>query len=138
MGNLSDRDIMMLGLGIYIGEGSKTDGITRIINSDPKIIKFAVKWFITSFGVKTNQFRIRLHLYPDNNENECIEYWSKYTGIHKSQFFKPTIDRRINKKKSNYGKLPFGTAHMSVKGLKDERFGVYLHRLIIAWINRVL
>lgn len=138
IGNLSDRDILMLGLGIYVGEGSKTDRITRIINSDPKIIRFAIKWFKTTFGVQMKQFKIRLHLYPDNNERESIEYWSKYTGIPMTQFFKPTIDRRTDKKMSNKNKLPFGTAHMSVKSFGDEKFGVYLHRLILAMINQVL
>ena len=138
IGELSKRDIMMVGLGIYIGEGGKTENITRIINSDPKIIKFAIKWFIISFGVTMRQLKIRLFLYPDNNKKECIEYWSKYTGIPKNQFFEPTIDRRNDKKSKNKNKLPFGTAHMSVKGFGDVRFGVYLHRLIMAWINTVL
>lgn len=138
IGTLSDRDIIMLGLAIYIGEGSKTDRITRIVNSDPKIIKFAIKWFDVSFGVKIVQLKVRLHLYPDSNEKECIEYWSNSTGIPVSQFYKSTIDRRTNKKQSNNGKLPFGTAHMSVKSFRDERFGVYLHRRILAMINKVL
>src|SRR3989344_4742427 len=102
--NLSDRDIMMLGLGLYIGEGGKTENI-----------------------------KVRLFLYPDNIEKDCIEYWSKQIGVPDSQFFKPTIDIRTNKKMSNKRKLPFGTAHMSINGS-----GVYLHRLIMAWINRVL
>ena len=131
--NLSDRDIMMLGLGLYIGEGGKTDGLIRIINSDPKVIKLAIKWFKFSFGIKTENIKVRLFLYPDNIEKDCIEYWSKQIGVPDSQFFKPTIDIRTNKKMSNKRKLPFGTAHMSINGS-----GVYLHRLIMAWINRVL
>ncbi len=138
IGVLSDRDIIMLGLAIYIGEGSKTDCITRIVNSDPKIIKFAIKWFGVSFGVEIAQLKIRLHLYPDSNETECIKYWSDSTKIPTSQFFKSITDRRTNKKKSNNGKLPFGTAHMSVKSFGNKKFGVYLHRLILAMINKVL
>lgn len=84
------------------------------------------------------QIKIRLFLYPDNNEKECIKYWSKYLQISTEQFFKPTIDKRTNKKSSNYGKLPFGTAHISVKSFGNKDFGVYLHRRILAWINRVL
>ena len=136
--NLSDRDILMLGLGIYIGEGGKTAGITRIINSDPKIIKFTLKWLLVSLGVEMKQIKIRLFIYPDNNEKECIEYWSKQTGIPPDQFFKSIIDVRNNKKEKNHGKLPFGTAHVSVKSFGNKDHGVYLHRLIMAWINRVL
>src|SRR3989344_3061689 len=111
----------------------KTDGLIRIINSDPKVIKLAIKWFKFSFGIKTENIKVRLFLYPDNIEKDCIEYWSKQIGVPDSQFFKPTIDIRTNKKMSNKRKLPFGTAHMSINGS-----GVYLHRLIMAWINRVL
>ncbi|MEQ1561576.1 MAG: hypothetical protein ABL899_02545 [Nitrospira sp.] len=136
--SLSKRDIMMLGLGVYIGEGSKTAGITRISNSDPKIIKLTMEWLEVSFGVKNNQFKIRLHLYPDNNEKESVKYWSKHTGVPENQFFKSTIDKRIDKKFNNKSKLPFGTAHLGIKGFGDEKYGVYLHRLIMAWINRVL
>ncbi|MFA6586293.1 MAG: helix-turn-helix domain-containing protein [Candidatus Paceibacterota bacterium] len=138
VGNLSKRDIMMLGVGLYIGEGGKTDGLTRIINSDPKVIKFALKWLKTSFGINIKNIKIRLFIYPDNIEKDCVEYWSKSTGIPISQFFKSTIDNRINKKTSNKGKLPFGTAHLSVKSLGDKKLGVYLQRLIVAWINTVL
>ncbi len=138
IGTLSDRDIMMLGLGVYIGEGGKTLGMTRIINSDPKIIKLAIKWLRVSFGVEMKNLKIRLFIYPDNNEKECIRYWSKQIGVPQNQFFKSIIDRRTDKKAVKKGKLPFGTAHMSVKGFKEKKFGVYLHRLIMAWINRVL
>lgn len=136
--NLSERDIMMLGIGLYIGEGGKTDGLTRIINSDPKVIKFALKWLKTSFKINIKNIKIRLFIYPDSIEKDCIKYWSKSTGVPIDQFFKSTVDNRTNKKSSNKGKLPFGTAHLSVKSLGNKKFGVYLHRLIIAWINTVL
>ncbi|MDQ5949059.1 MAG: hypothetical protein QG579_449 [Patescibacteria group bacterium] len=138
IGSLSERDVMMLGLGIYIGEGAKTAGITRIINSDPKIIRLAIKWLQISFGVKKKQIKIRLFLYPDSEEIKSIKYWSKSLNIPTSQFFKPTIDRRMNKKISNHNKLPYGTAHVTVNSLGDKEFGVYLSRRITAWINLVL
>lgn len=138
IGILSGRDIMMLGLGVYIGEGGKTMGLTRIINSDPKIIKLAIKWLAVSFGAEIKHLKIRLYLYPDNNEKDSIKYWSKQTGVPVNQFFKSTIDRRTDKKLSNKGKLPHGTAHMSVKSLGNKDFGVYLHRRITAWIDLVL
>src|SRR3989338_4840588 len=34
IGKLTKRDLLMLGLGIYIGEGSKTNDIIRVINAD--------------------------------------------------------------------------------------------------------
>jgi hypothetical protein len=138
IGDLSRRDIMMLGLGMYIGEGSKTMNMTRISNTDPLIIRFTIKWLEKSFGIEKKNLKIRLHLYPDNNEKESIEYWSKEVGISIDQFFKSSIDRRTNKKMSNEGKSPHGTAHLSVRSMGNKKFGAYLHRLIMAWINEVL
>ncbi len=138
IGKLSDRDIMMIGLGIYIGEGGKTINLTRIINSDPKVIRFSIKWFKTCFGIKNKNFVIRLHIYPNNKELDCINFWSKETNIPKSQFYKCTIDKRTDKKIKNINKLPYGTAHMTIKSLGDKELGVYLHRRIMAWINKVL
>lgn len=136
--DLSERDIMMLGLGIYIGEGGKTIHLTKISNADLKIIKFGIRWLKTTFGIKNKNLKIRLHLYPDNDIKECVAYWSKNTGIPAGQFYPSIIDRRINKLKKRKGKLPFGTAHLIVNSLGEKKFGVYLHRLIMAWINRVL
>src|SRR3989338_5572381 len=39
IGEITKRDLFMLGIGIYIGEGAKTNNIIRVINANPKIIK---------------------------------------------------------------------------------------------------
>lgn len=135
---ISKRDLFMLGLAIYIGEGGKSSDITRVANANPKIIRLSIKWFREICGVSIKQIRIRLYLYPDNNEKECINYWSKFIKVPINQFQTSIIDTRKNKKENKKGKLPFGTAHMSIRSLGNKNFGVYLHRLILAWIDRVL
>jgi len=135
---ISKRDLFMLGLAIYIGEGGKSNDITRVVNADPRIIRLSIKWFVEICGIKTEQIRIRLYLYPDNDEKECIDYWSGFTKVPVNQFHTSIIDRRENKKENKKGKLPFGTAHMSIRSLGNKNFGVNLHRLILAWIERVL
>jgi len=138
VGNITKRDLFMLGVGLYIGEGSKTADIVRISNSDPAIIRLAVRWFKTVCDAETQNFILRLHLYPDNNETLCIKFWSKATGIPTSQFQKTSIDRRSNKKTDRRGKLPYGTAHLSVRSGGKKELGVFLSRKINTWINLVL
>jgi len=135
--NLSQRDIRMLGLGLYIGEGGKTGGITRIINSDPRIIKMVLHWFRVQFGIKNENLKVRLHIYPDTNKDKAIAYWSSVLKIEKIHFSNPTVDTRTNKKRTYVGKLRYGTAHLTVKSLGDKKLGVYLHRYIMALIDRV-
>lgn len=138
VGSLSERDIFMLGIGIYIGEGTKDDRTIRLINADPKIIKFAIKWLKLSCGLTNRNFRLRIHMYPDTNEKECLSFWANVTKIPLSQFHKTQIDTRLGKKKSKIGKLPHGTAHLSVYAEGNKNHGVFLARRIKYWIREVL
>jgi hypothetical protein len=138
IGTLSTRDFFMLGIGLYLGEGAKTGEDIRIINSNPAIIYLAIAWFKRSCGLSDEHFRIRLHLYPDSNVDECLSFWSKTTNIHISRFYKTQIDLRKDKKLSNKAKLPYGTAHLSVRSNGKKEFGVFLARKIKVWMDLVL
>lgn len=138
VGAVNKRDLFMLGLGIYIGEGAKTHNIVRISNSDPRIIRFMVVWFKKVFGLKEDNLFIRLHLYPDLDIKTCEQFWSKNTGVPVSHFFKCSIDVRTNKKKQDRKKLSYGTAHLCVKSNGNQEFGVKLSRRICACMNEMI
>ncbi|HEY9584635.1 MAG TPA: helix-turn-helix transcriptional regulator [Candidatus Paceibacterota bacterium] len=138
VGALNQRDLFMLGIGLYIGEGSKTHNNIRVINSNPEIIKLAIKWFMSVCGLKIENFSILIHTYPDNDIDKSLRYWSDKTGVPISQFSKTHIDYRMDKKSFKYGKLPYGTAHLSVRSRGNKEFGVRLSRRILAWIEIVL
>ncbi len=138
IGGITKRDLFMLGIGIYVGEGTKTNNIVRVINADPKIIRFTVRWFKEACGLSMENFRIRLHLYPDNNIKKCIRFWSNTSGIPLNQFQKTYIDIRKDKKMFKRGKLPYGTAHLSIKSNGKKEFGVFFSRKINGWIKEVL
>ena len=45
IGTLSNRDILMIGLGLYWGEGYKYEnGELGFTNSNPQMIRFYFKW----------------------------------------------------------------------------------------------
>jgi len=138
LGTITRRDLWILGLGLYIGEGSKAFEIAQIINSDPAIIKLAIKWFNDICGISNSHITIAMHLYPDNNEKECSDYWRKITRLPVKQFRKTQIDRRINKSSSKKRKLPYGTVRLSIISNGDSDFGVNLHRRIMGWIESSL
>ncbi len=137
LGLLSKRDMFMLGLGLYLSEGSKTHNNVRIVHSDPKIIAIAIRWFKTLFHMKDEHFAIRLHLYPGDNVQNCLDFWSKETGLGISQFQKVQIDRRKAATVTKRGKS-YGTAHLMVMGRGKREFGVVLARRIQAWVAKVL
>jgi transcriptional regulator with XRE-family HTH domain len=134
IGELTERDLWLLGLGIYIGEGSKTMERVRISNSDPAVIRLCIRWLKEVGNLSNKNFSIRIHLYPDNDVDESIRYWQNITGLRRSNFQNVTIDRRINKQLSHLGKLPYGTAHLTVLSLGDRDKGVRLLRRINGWI----
>jgi len=135
LGRLSQRDKWMLGLGIYMGEGSKTHDNIRVINSNPEIIKSAVNWFSANCDVPLANFSIRVHSYPDIDQKKAMVFWSKVSGIPLNQFFENHIDIRTNKSVFKKRKLEYGTAHLIVKSCGKIKFGVILHRRIMGWIE---
>lgn len=137
IGRLSKRDIMMIGLGLYVGEGQKNETV-GVINSDPKVILLTMRWLQQGFGLDIDNFTLAIHLYPDNNREACLNYWSKITGIPKSQFGKTQIDHRKGKSLNKRGKLVYGTAHLRVKARGNKDFGVLLSRQIHAMMALVL
>ncbi len=138
LGAISKRDLWMLGIGLYIGEGSKTYEIIKIINSDPRVIVLAIKWFRDICHVETENITIAIHLYPDNDIRKCLKFWGKITGLPAQQFRKTQIDRRQDKSNKKKRKLPHGTAHVSIISNGNTDYGVNLHRRITGWIEGVL
>ncbi|MCX6718866.1 MAG: hypothetical protein NTZ38_00605 [Candidatus Taylorbacteria bacterium] len=136
--NISLKELFFTGIGIYIGEGSKTGNFTRIVNSDPRIIAFMLWWLEKYFGISESNIRIRLHIYPDNNEKKTINFWKKLLKLPDSCFHSCYIDRRTNKTKKKANILPYGTAHMSVVNNGNKEFGGLLHRKILATIDHAL
>lgn len=131
IGHLSSRDLFMFGLGLYLGEGSKTQNI-RIVNSDPRVICAALAWF-RHLGVRDEQFSPRLFIYPDNDLSACLQFWANKTRIPRVQFQKEYIDTRSDKKKKRLGKLRYGTLHLSIRSGGRKEYGIELLRKIEAW-----
>ena len=138
LGKISKRDLWMLGLGLYLGEGTKLYETIRIINSDPAIAKLAIRWFRDICKLDVSNITVAIHLYPDNAVEESLNYWSKELDIPLKQFRKTQIDKRIDKSEKKKRKLPYGTAHISVSSNGNPNFGVKLHRRIMGWLESSL
>lgn len=138
IGKIAERDLWMVGIGLYIGEGAKTYEITRIINSDPKVIKLAIKWFKNICKLSDENILCRIHLYPDNDIKKCLDYWIKETKLPRKNFQKIQIDTRDNKSGKKKRMLPYGTAHVTIRSNGNSDFGVNLHRRITGWMEKVL
>lgn len=116
---LSVRDALMLGLGLYWGEGYKRGnrelGFT---NSDPKANQFFIKWLRSSYCVETQflTFRVSINSTHRNREPEIIAFWCKTLGVSANQFTKTSFVTA--KQKRDYsGRGPhYGTLRIKLRG----------------------
>lgn len=136
---ISSRDLFMLGIGLYLGEGSKSQEQVKIVNADPIIIKLGIRWLKEFGGVRKEHLRVAVHGYPDHDINKIVNFWSRELSIPSEQFIKTQIDIRLNKSTLKRRKLPYGTAHVYVRGGGTHLLGVKnLHRKIMGWIEATI
>lgn len=135
LGKITKRDLWILGIGLYLGEGTKSYESIGFSNSDPRTIKIVVKWFKKNCHLKNKNFNPCVHAYPDNDIKKTLDYWSKLTGVPKNQFGKTIIDKRTNKSKTKRKTLPYGTINLRIRSRGEKEFGRRLHRRIMGWIG---
>jgi len=105
VGILTNRDLLIAGIALYWGEGFKNRHEHRLgfCNSDPEMVRFYIKWLEKSLGVKKDKIIVRLTLNESYKERvgRIEDYWSKITGIPKSQFTKTFYQKTKWKKQYN-------------------------------------
>jgi len=138
VGDVTRRDLWMLGLGLWIGEGSKTMEQIRLVNSDSRVIRLYMRWLREVCELENENITVAMHLYPDSDESASMQYWSRITNLPSTQFRKTQIDKRIDKKQLKTGKLQYGTLHVTVASHRNPNKGVRLHRRMMGWITKVM
>lgn len=94
---LSDQELFLTGVALYWAEGFKSikEGRLGFCNSDPRMIKFIIKWFEKALKVKREDFILRTEFNETHKERteEIKSHWSKLTRISTKQFEKPFYHR---------------------------------------------
>lgn len=107
---LSNKDMLIAGLALYWGEGSKADWYkVALANTDPQVLKFFIFWLTKIMLVKKNLLRVYLHLYKDMDINNELNFWSKTLIIPLSQFTKPYIKMAKSTRINHKGGFGHGT-----------------------------
>jgi hypothetical protein len=89
IGVLSEREFLVLGLALYAGEGSKTDGSVKFANSNPGLILVFITWLRQFFEIDESRLRLNLYLHEGLDLDAANAFWSELTEIPLSQFGKP-------------------------------------------------
>ena len=102
LGMLSDRDVLMAGLGLYWGEGYKYEnGELGFTNSNPNMIRFYFKW-LKLWNIEKDSliFRLTLNKFFKKEEDNIKNFWVNFLDVKKEQFSKTTFIKTNLKKGS--------------------------------------
>lgn len=111
---LTKRELYLLGLFLYWGEGLKADSaMVSFSNSNPRVLKFAIYWLIKILKIPRRKIRVRLHLYKDMDKKKELGFWSKELNIPKKQFNKPYI-KETTHKSLTYKGFGHGTCDVAI------------------------
>ncbi len=106
IGNLSEREIFLIGTALYWAEGSKEKeyrpGSTfAFSNMDPKIIQLIIIWLYRVCKINKNMLIFNIFLHESHKERveEVRRYWSKVTGFPVDRF--KSVYWKTNKLKTN-------------------------------------
>ncbi len=115
---LSRREIIIAGLFLYWGEGTKTSvASTSLSNTDPSMIRFFIRW-LELLGASKSNLRVYIHLYTDMNVQQELRYWSKALNLPLSSFRKPYIKTSNRSGLSYPQKFTHGTCNL-IYGNRD-------------------
>jgi hypothetical protein len=112
---LKKRDILIAGLFLYWGEGSKTHLTSlSLSNTDPSVIRFFIGWLSGCLGVLKERMKIQLQLYSDMDIDQEINFWTKNLGISRNQFTRPYIKQTSITRINHKGGFGHGTCNVKI------------------------
>ncbi len=115
---LKDRELFVLGLGLYWGEGTKfrMDRLS-ISNNDPSVVNFFIHWLNKSLNVPKKKIRILLHLYNNMNIKKEMKFWSNMLKIPLAQFNRPYIKKTSSNRINHKGGFGHGTCNARINSV---------------------
>lgn len=108
---LTENEFWIAGLALYLAEGSKRMGRVQFTNSDPRIIKFMLRWFKKFYNISRQDIKCSIIINQIHRSRDPIvkEYWQKYLNIQPERFtdirYAKTKQSKVYQNYDNY----FGT-----------------------------
>ncbi|WP_369368973.1 hypothetical protein AB5L52_26245 [Streptomyces sp. CG4] len=96
-GELTDRELFMVGVALYWAEGSKSKPYDRreraiFVNSDPGVIKTYLAW-LDLLEVDRERLNFRLLIHESADVDAAHRFWAAVADVDTSVFAKPTLKK---------------------------------------------
>ncbi|MBB5928018.1 helix-turn-helix domain-containing protein [Streptomyces echinatus] len=97
VGKLSDRELFLVGVGLYWAEGGKDKPYDRrelvlFVNSDPGMNSVFLAW-LDLLEVERGRLRFRVMIHESAEVEEAEQYWSDLVGIDRTSLSKTTLKK---------------------------------------------
>lgn len=117
IGNLSKRELFLVGIALYWAEGFKKDTQVGFANSNLGMIKLYLKWLQKCCDVKLEDliFRVTLNISHKDRIDTVQEYWSKSIGVPLINFRRPFYQNFLWKKSYENPNEYYGVLRIKVR-----------------------
>lgn len=123
---LKYNPLFIAGLMLYWGEGDKSkirNGV-RLANTDPLLIKLYVFFLLHACRIPIGRIKAHILVYPDLDEEKCIQYWAETSGLPVSNFTRCT--KIVGRHKTR--RLSWGVCLIAVSS-------TYFKEKILEWLK---
>lgn len=127
---LKDNRSFVLGLGIYMGEGDKADGVVGVSNCDPEIIRATLR-FLDIIQCPPDKRRLKVQVHDACQIQSALCFWQRETGLGPNYFTQCVVNTPCSSMKKRGRLQPYGTCHVRV-------FSTELRQKIKRWIQLAL
>ncbi len=127
IGELNNRELMVIGAALYWGEGYKNFNQKKsaypylcLGNSDPRMIVVFINFLEKILGITKDRIKAPIFIYPGMVPEEAINYWQNLTKIPRENFRCQMAMSRASQRKRPKNLLPYGTLQLRV--IKRQEF----------------
>ncbi|MGW0614075.1 hypothetical protein [Streptomyces sp. NPDC002788] len=137
LGELSERELFVLGVGLYWAEGTKDKPHARrervtFVNSDPSMIRVFLAW-LDLLGVERTRITYRVMIHESADVEAAEKYWAEIAQTDRASFGKTTLKRHNPKTvRKNTGDDYRGCLVLTVRQSAE------LYRRIEGWWNGIV
>jgi hypothetical protein len=108
IGPVSKRDLLIAGIALYLGEGSKKEYF-QFTNSSAALVLLCLRW-LKLFDIEPEQLSARLFVNQSHRDRmySIEDHWHRVSGIPKTNFTKPHFIKAKSKKQYESRDTYFG------------------------------